>query len=192
MYADKIKTQDEAICHLFFHCCLKDGRFTESEINSVSDLFVKAGFHGKLNFKDEIIKYRSYDTTITDDGAYIRHLLGLIKPANELALYSYCVELCLGDAELGRAGHLAVSIFIGRRTRVAASQQFDVANPARSVATVAFYELRGRVESSRAPNSRNNRAPSPRQAVPCITASVVGASRANRSSMPAVCGACAK
>ena len=98
----------------------------------------------------------------------------------------------LGDAELGRAGHLAVSIFIGRRTRVAASQQFDVANPARSVATVAFYELRGRVESSRAPNSRNNRAPSPRQAVPCITASVVGASRANRSSMPAVCGACAK
>lgn len=100
MYADKIKTQDEAICHLFFHCCLKDGRFSETEINAVSELFVKAGLHGKLNFKDEIIKYRSYDTTITHDGDYIRYLLQLIKPANELALYSYCVELCLGDAEL--------------------------------------------------------------------------------------------
>ncbi|HEU4592689.1 MAG TPA: hypothetical protein VFS13_17405, partial [Steroidobacteraceae bacterium] len=28
----------------------------------------------------------------------------------------------------GHAGHLAISMFIGRRTRVAASQQFDVAN----------------------------------------------------------------
>jgi uncharacterized tellurite resistance protein B-like protein len=100
MYTEKIKTQDEAICHLFFHCCLKDGRFTETEIDTVSELLVRAGFHGKLNFKDEIIKYRSYDTTITDDAAYVRYLISLIKPANELALYSYCVELCFGDAEL--------------------------------------------------------------------------------------------
>ena len=100
MYTEQIKTQDEAICHLFFHCCLKDGRFTETEIDTVSELLVRAGFHGKLNFKDEIIKYRSYDTTITDDEEYIQFLVRLIQPANELALYSYCVELCLGDAEL--------------------------------------------------------------------------------------------
>lgn len=34
----------------------------------------------------------------------------------------------LGDAELGRAGHLAISMFVGRRTRVAASQQFEVSS----------------------------------------------------------------
>ena len=100
MYTEKIKTQDAAISHLFFHCCFKDGRFTEKEIDTVSELLVKAGFHGKLNFKDEIIKYRSYDTTITDDASYVRYLVQLIQPANELALYSYCIELCLGDAEL--------------------------------------------------------------------------------------------
>jgi hypothetical protein len=100
MYTEKVKTQDEAICHLFFHCCFKDDRFTETEIDAVSELLVRAGFHGRLNFKDEIIKYRSYDTTITNDAAYVRYLVQLIRPANELALYSYCVELCLGDAEL--------------------------------------------------------------------------------------------
>ena len=37
-----------------------------------------------------------------------------------------------GDQGAGHAGHLAISLFIGRRTRVAASQQFDVANSARA------------------------------------------------------------
>jgi hypothetical protein len=32
------------------------------------------------------------------------------------------------DSASSHAGHLGISIFIGRRTRVAASQQFDVAN----------------------------------------------------------------
>jgi hypothetical protein len=35
-----------------------------------------------------------------------------------------------GQPDPSRAGHLAMSIFIGRRTRVAASQQFNVANRA--------------------------------------------------------------
>jgi hypothetical protein len=100
MYTQKVTTQDQAICHLFFHCCLKDGRFSESEIDAVSEQLVKAGLHGKLNFKDEVIKYRSYQDAITDDAGYVQYLLELIKPANELALYSYCVELCIGDAEL--------------------------------------------------------------------------------------------
>jgi uncharacterized tellurite resistance protein B-like protein len=100
MYTEKITTQDEAVCHLFFHCCLKDGRFSKSEIDVVSGQLVATGLHDKMNFKDEIQKYRSYESSITDEAAYVRHLLQLIKPVNELALYIYCVELCIGDAEL--------------------------------------------------------------------------------------------
>jgi hypothetical protein len=35
-----------------------------------------------------------------------------------------------GQPDAGHTGHLAISLFIGRRTRVAASQQFNVANGA--------------------------------------------------------------
>lgn len=100
MYTEKINTQEEAICHLFFHCCLKDGRFTKSEIDVVSGQLVTAGLHGKLNFKDEVLEYRSYEHSITDEAAYVRHLVQIIRPVNDLALYSYCVDLCIGDAEL--------------------------------------------------------------------------------------------
>lgn len=100
MYTEKVKTQDQAICHLFFHCCFKDGRVTETEIDAVSEKIVEAGLHRDLSIRDEVIKYRSYEDDVTDDAAYVRYLLQLISPANELALYSYCVELCLGDAEL--------------------------------------------------------------------------------------------
>jgi hypothetical protein len=46
-----------------------------------------------------------------------------------LATYSP-FGLALGDADAvsGHAGHLAISIFVGRRTRVAAAQHFDVTN----------------------------------------------------------------
>jgi hypothetical protein len=40
----------------------------------------------------------------------------------------------IGDAELGRAGHLAVSLFLNRRTRVAASQHFDATHVEKGVA----------------------------------------------------------
>ena len=35
-----------------------------------------------------------------------------------------------GQPDGGHGGHLAVSLFIGRRTRVAAAEQFDVNRPA--------------------------------------------------------------
>jgi uncharacterized tellurite resistance protein B-like protein len=100
MYTEKVTTQDQAICHLLFHCCLKDGRFSASEIDAVSGQLVTAGLHTKMNFKDEVIKYRSYQSSITDETAYVGYLLQLIRPVNELALYNYCLELCLGDASL--------------------------------------------------------------------------------------------
>lgn len=100
MFTEKVTTQDEAVAHLFFHCCLKDGRFDKSEIDLVAGQLVTAGLHERLNFKDEVIKYRAYRDSITDDAEYVRHLKQLINAVNELALYAYCVDLCIADAEL--------------------------------------------------------------------------------------------
>ena len=98
MYTDTIKTQEEALCHLFLHCCLKDGVFTPEEIDEVSGRFVALGLQAQLNFKDEMIKYRSYKAEIGDEKAYLEYLIHLMPPLNELALYSYCIELVLSDS----------------------------------------------------------------------------------------------
>lgn len=113
MYTEKVTTQDQAICHLFFHCCLKDGRFSASEIDAVSGQIVTAGLHGKLNFKDEVVKYRNYQSSITDDRAYVSYLVQLIRPVNELALYDYCVDLCLGDGQLSLEEEKLLDIIAG-------------------------------------------------------------------------------
>jgi hypothetical protein len=97
MYNTIVTSQDQAICHLFFHCCLEDNRFSEQEMNDLSGKLVTLGLRDKLHIKDELVSYRSYKPQITDEQAYIRWLLGLIKPVNELALYSFCVELCIDD-----------------------------------------------------------------------------------------------
>ena len=97
MYTTTVSNQDQALCHLFFHCCLEDERFSESEMDDLSSKLVTLGLRTKMNIKDELIIYRKYKPSITDEQVYIRYLLGLIKPVNELALYSYCVELCIDD-----------------------------------------------------------------------------------------------
>jgi uncharacterized tellurite resistance protein B-like protein len=100
MYTGLIKMQDEATVHLFFHCCMKDGVFKESEINNVSAKLVAFNLHARLNFKDEMMKYRSYVKSIADENDYLQYLIGLIRPVSELALFSYCIELCVSDADL--------------------------------------------------------------------------------------------
>ena len=57
--------------------------------------------------------------------AWIRALITTIV----LASYSPLV-IGHGQPDAERVGHLAISLFIGRRTRVAASQQFNVTNSA--------------------------------------------------------------
>ncbi|HVE61654.1 MAG TPA: hypothetical protein VNA26_07540 [Chitinophagaceae bacterium] len=101
MYRDAINTQDEALSHLFFHCCLKDGEFSESEVKAVSEKIVDAGLNRELNFKEEILKYKDYRSFIGDETEYLNFLIKLIRPINELALFSYCIELCLSDASIG-------------------------------------------------------------------------------------------
>jgi len=100
MNLEQISTPHEALSHLFFHVCFKDGKITDSEIDVVSDKLIAAGLNEDLNFKDEVIRYRSYRNEITDETAYLEALIARIHPTNELALFSFCVELCLSDGLL--------------------------------------------------------------------------------------------
>ncbi len=100
MNPDPVTSPEEAITHLFFHCCFKDGTVTENEIKTISEKLVAAGLNKQLNFRDEVVRYKANRKTLTDEAAYLEELLSRIQPANELALYSFCVELCLSDGLL--------------------------------------------------------------------------------------------
>jgi len=100
MYTNLLKAQEEGITHLLYHCCMKDGVFKESELDNISGKLVSLELQKKLNFKDEMSKYKSYRNEITDEPAYLQYLISLIKPVNELALFSWCVELCIVDGSL--------------------------------------------------------------------------------------------
>ena len=95
-----ITTKEEALCHLFLHSCYKDGDFKEKELDYVSGLFVELDLHTSLNFKEQLVKYRSYKNEITDDKKYIATLIKQINPVHVYALYSYCAEIALSDALL--------------------------------------------------------------------------------------------
>jgi uncharacterized tellurite resistance protein B-like protein len=100
MYTNIVSNQDQALCHLFFHCCLEDDQFTEAEMDNLSGKLVTLGLQPKVQIKDELVTYRSYKSSIADERSYLVYLIQLIKPVNELALYSYCVELCISDPSL--------------------------------------------------------------------------------------------
>lgn len=100
MYQDYITSQNEAICHLFLHCCFKDGVFSKDEIDSVASNFVGLQIHRDMNFKEEVQHYKTYIQDVTDETAYLQYIFKLINAVQEFALYSYCVELCLSDKSL--------------------------------------------------------------------------------------------
>jgi uncharacterized tellurite resistance protein B-like protein len=97
MFRDYVTSQSEAICHLFLHCCFKDGIFSQDEINTVSEKFVELQMHRDLNFKEELQHYQAYKPGITNETEYLQYILKIINPVQNFALYSYCVELCLSD-----------------------------------------------------------------------------------------------
>ena len=97
MYQDCITSKDEAVCHLFLHCCLKDGYFSPEEIDVVASKFVELQIHRDLNFKEEIQHYQAYKKNMENETEFLEYLLRMINPVQDLALYSYCVELCLSD-----------------------------------------------------------------------------------------------
>jgi uncharacterized tellurite resistance protein B-like protein len=79
---------------------MKDGEFKESELDNISDKLVSIDLQKKLNFKDEMQKYRSYQSSITDEDIYLKYLISLIKPTQPLALLSWCIELCESDGNI--------------------------------------------------------------------------------------------
>ena len=99
MYNQSVSTPDQALCHLYFHCSLKDGTLSPEETDSMADRFVTLGMQKELNFKDEMNAYRSYQSRIIDEWLYLEYLIKLISPVNTLALYSYCVELVVSDEQ---------------------------------------------------------------------------------------------
>lgn len=100
MYTGLLKAPEEGVCHLFYYCCMKDGSFKESELTNISDKLVSINLHNKLNFKDEMQKYKSYVNGITDEDIYLQYLISIIKPQQPLALLSWCIELCAADGEV--------------------------------------------------------------------------------------------
>jgi hypothetical protein len=100
MYTSIVNNQDQALAHLFFHCCLEDENFTQAEMDDLSAKLVILGLNTRINVKEELVTYRSYRQEIPDEQLYIRFLISLIKPVNDLALYSWCVELCIDDPAL--------------------------------------------------------------------------------------------
>jgi len=100
MYTSIVKDQDQALCHLFFHCCLEDEIFTGKEMDDLSEKLVMLGLTPRIPVKEELISYRSYKPDITDEEDYIRYLILRINPVNDLALYSYCTELCLNNPSI--------------------------------------------------------------------------------------------
>lgn len=98
MYRELIKTQEEAVSHLFIHCCYGNGRFTEEELDAISEKLVALKLHKDLNFKEEIKRYISYTGNLGNEEDYLGYLISLIMPVNELALFSWCAELCVSDS----------------------------------------------------------------------------------------------
>jgi len=80
MYTSIVDNQDQALAHLFFHCCLEDNNFTPAEMDDLSAKLVILDLNGRINIKEELITYRSYRSDIPDEQLYIRYLLSLIKP----------------------------------------------------------------------------------------------------------------
>jgi uncharacterized tellurite resistance protein B-like protein len=122
MYENIVKTPDEAICHLFLHCCMKDGNINDAEIDNLADKFVALNMHRDLDFKEQTDRYRSYSKYITDETAYLQFLVKTINPVNNLALYSACVELILSDADLDLTEDKLLSN-IGRVLQINFSEQ---------------------------------------------------------------------
>ncbi len=100
MYTEYILSADKALCHLFLHCCYKDGKVTGAELDNVSAKFAMLGLNKELNFKDEVIAYKNYRDAIGSESQYIKDLVAQINPTNDLALFSYCLELGLSDSAL--------------------------------------------------------------------------------------------
>lgn len=93
MYRERINTADQALVHLAFHCCLKDGELQEEELDLIATSFVAKGVNKALNIKEEMKAYQLYYQQITDETTYLIFLISAIGPKYKLALFAFCAEI---------------------------------------------------------------------------------------------------
>ena len=93
MYRDHINTADQALVHLAFHCCLKDGELQEEELDLIATSFVAKGVNRNLNLKEEMQVYQSYHKNIKDESTYLIFLIRAIEPKYKLALFAFCADI---------------------------------------------------------------------------------------------------
>jgi uncharacterized tellurite resistance protein B-like protein len=93
MYREMINTSDQALVHLAFHCCLKDGEMQEEELDFISASFVAKGVNKELNLKEEMRSYQSYYRQISDETGYLIFLIHAIDATYRMALFAFCVEI---------------------------------------------------------------------------------------------------
>lgn len=103
MYQQYITSSDQALVHLAFHCCLKDGNLQESELDFLSSTFVSKGLNKSLDLKEEIQHYRTYAASIKDEADFLHFLLETIAPKNKLALFAFCTEIIYRDGNISIA-----------------------------------------------------------------------------------------
>jgi uncharacterized tellurite resistance protein B-like protein len=97
MYRDYLHTPDQALVHLAFHCCLKDGELGGSEMDFLSSTFVAKGINKELDLKQEVQHYLSYTKNISDETAFLKFILDFIQPKYKLALFAFCAEIIHRD-----------------------------------------------------------------------------------------------
>ena len=103
MYMDLIQQPDQALVHLAFHCCLKDGGLQSEELDLLSTTFVAKGINKNLDLKEEMIHYRSYFHNIKDETRYLHFLFDTIQPYNKLALFAFCAEIVYQNGRVSLA-----------------------------------------------------------------------------------------
>jgi uncharacterized tellurite resistance protein B-like protein len=113
MYRDLVNSSDQALVHLAFHCCLKDGELQDAELELVSESFAAKGLNKALNLKEEIQHYQGYQKTIKDETAYLLFLLQNIAPKNKLALFAFCAEIINRDGNISLSEEVLLNKIAG-------------------------------------------------------------------------------
>lgn len=93
MYREAINSADQALVHLAFHCCLKDGELQEEELDLIATSFVAKGVNKSLDLKEEMRSYQSYYKKISDESTYLIFLIRAIDPLYKMALFAFCAEI---------------------------------------------------------------------------------------------------
>ncbi|NTS41213.1 TerB family tellurite resistance protein [Flavisolibacter sp. BT320] len=93
MYREKIYSADQALVHLAYHCCLKDGEMQPEELDLIATSFVAKGVNKNLDLKEEMKAYQSYAKDLTDETTFLIFLISTISPKYKLALFAFCADI---------------------------------------------------------------------------------------------------